>query len=80
MRAGLALGLSAAVLAGCAGKYEQLAKCSADESPVPALGFVSEPAITAGENALAGAVKDDCGPMRRVNNFQGETWIPSATR
>ncbi len=80
MRAVLALGLSAAVLAGCAGKYEQLAKCSADENPVPALGFVSEPAITAGENALADAVKDDCGPMRRVNNFQGETWIPSATR
>ncbi|PDS48552.1 hypothetical protein CO662_29135 [Rhizobium anhuiense] len=80
MRAVLVLGLSTAVLAGCAGKYEQLAKCSADENPVPALGFVSEPAITAAENALAGAVKDDCGPMRRANNFQGETWIPSATR
>ncbi|SCB47106.1 hypothetical protein GA0061103_0083 [Rhizobium multihospitium] len=80
MRAVLVLGLSAAVLAGCAGKYEQLAKCSADENPVPALGLVSEPSATAAENVLAGAVKDDCGPMRPVNNFQDETWIPSATR
>lgn len=80
MRAVLALGLSAAVLAGCAGKYEQLAKCSADDNPVPALGFVSEPTTTAAVNPLAGAVKDDCGPMRPVNNFQDETWIPSATR
>jgi len=80
VRAVLVLGLSAAVLAGCAGKYEQLAKCSADENPVPALGFVPEPKITAAENALAGAVKDDCGPMRPVNNFQDDTWIPSATR
>jgi hypothetical protein len=71
---------SLAALAGCAGKYEQLAKCSADENPVPALGFVSEPATTAAEDAIGGAVKDDCGPMRPVNNFQGETWIPSATR
>lgn len=74
------LGLTGAVLAGCAGKYEQLAKCSADESPVPALGFVSEPTTTPAGNALAGAVKDDCGPMRPANNFQDETWIPSATR
>lgn len=80
MRAVLVLMLSCAALAGCAGKYEQLAKCSADENPVPALGFVSEPATTAAENALAGAVKDDCGPMRPVNNFQDDTWIPSATR
>ncbi|OOO27798.1 hypothetical protein BS627_03545 [Agrobacterium salinitolerans] len=80
MRAFLVLGLAGALLAGCAGKYEQLAKCSADENPVPALGFVPEPKITAAENALAGAVKDDCGPMRSVNNFQDDTWIPSATR
>jgi len=80
VRAVLVLGLIGAVLVGCAGKYEQLAKCSADDNPVPALGFVSEPAITAGENALAGAIKDDCGPMRPVSNFQDETWIPSATR
>ncbi|WP_245294236.1 hypothetical protein [Rhizobium etli] len=72
--------VSLAALAGCAGKYEELAKCSADENPVPALGLISEPATTAAENALAGAVKDDCGPMRPVNNFQDETWIPSATR
>lgn len=80
MRAVLVLALSAAVLAGCAGKYEQLAKCSADENPVPALGLVSEPTITPAEKALAGLVKDDCGPMRPVNNLQDETWIPSATR
>jgi hypothetical protein len=80
VRAVFLLGLAAAVLTGCAGKYEQLAKCSADENPVPALGFVSEPATTAAENALTGAVKDNCGPMRPVNNFQGETWIPSAMR
>ncbi|MBB3659927.1 hypothetical protein FHX15_005196 [Rhizobium sp. BK650] len=71
---------SLAALASCAGKYEQLAKCSADENPVPPLGFVSESTTTAAENALADALKDDCGPMRPVNNFQDETWIPSATR
>ncbi|TCL65780.1 hypothetical protein EV286_112100 [Rhizobium sp. BK251] len=80
MRAIFALILSCAALTGCAGKYEQLAKCSADESPVPALGFVSEPTTTVVENALADAVKNDCGPMRPVNQFQGETWILSATR
>lgn len=72
--------LSCAALVGCAGKYEQLAKCSADENPVPALSLVAEPTTTAAENALADALKDDCGPMRPVNNFQEETWIPSATR
>jgi len=80
VRAFLVLVFTGAVLAGCAGKYEQLAKCSADENPVPALGFVSEPTTTAVEKAVAGAVKDDCGPMRPVNNFQDDTWIPSATR
>lgn len=80
MKAVLVLIVSLVALAGCAGKYEQLAKCSADENPVPALGLVSEPATTAAEDALAAALKDDCGPMRPVNNFQEETWIPSATR
>jgi hypothetical protein len=80
VRAFLVLMFTGAVLAGCAGKYEQLAKCSADENPVPALGFVSEPTTTAVENAVAGAVKHDCGPMRPVNNFQDDTWIPSATQ
>lgn len=80
MKVPLVLIVGLAALAGCAGKYEQLAKCSADENPVPALGLVSEPTTTPAENALAGAVKDDCGPMRPVNNFQGETWILSATR
>ncbi|MEZ2129789.1 MULTISPECIES: hypothetical protein [unclassified Sinorhizobium] len=80
MKAVLVLVLTGAMLAGCAGKYEQLAKCSADENPVPALGYDTQPAATPAENALAGVVKDDCGPMRPVNNFQDETWIPSATR
>ena len=80
MRAIFALLLSCAALAGCAGKYEQLAKCSADENPVPALDLVSEPTTTAAEDAISGALKDECGPMRPVNNFQEETWIPSATR
>ena len=74
------LGLAGAVLAGCAGKHEQLAKCSAEENPVLALGFVAEPATSAADKALSGAVKDDCGPMRPVNNLQDDTWIPSATR
>jgi len=80
VKAVLVLIVSLAVLAGCAGKYEQLAKCSADENPVPALGLVSEPTTTSAEDALADALKDDCGPMRPVNHFQEETWIPSATR
>jgi len=80
VKAVLVLIVSLAALAGCAGKYEQLAKCSADENPVPAIGLVSEPTTTAAEEALSGALKDDCGPMRPVNNFQDETWIPSATR
>jgi hypothetical protein len=80
VKAVLVLIVSLAALAGCAGKYEQLAKCSADENPVAALGLVSEPTTTTAEDALADALKDDCGPMRPVNNFQEETWIPSATR
>lgn len=80
MRAIFALMLSCAALTGCAGKYEQLAKCSADENPVPALGYDTQPNSTPAENALADAVKNDCGPMRPVNQFQDDTWIPSATR
>jgi len=80
VRAIFALILSCAALTGCAGNYEQLAKCSADENPVPALGYETQPNSTAPENALAGAVKDDCGPMRPANQFQDETWIPSATQ
>jgi hypothetical protein len=71
---------SLAALAGCAGKYEQLAKCSADENPVPALGYGSEPKGMPAEVAVAEAIKGDCGPMRPVNQFQDETWIPSVTR
>jgi hypothetical protein len=80
VKAILVLIVSLTALAGCAGKYEQLAKCSDDENPVPALGLVSEPTTTTAEDALADALKDDCGPMRPVNNFQDETWIQSATR
>lgn len=68
MRVVLVLALSCVVLAGCAGKYEQLAKCSADENPVPALGYGTPPRTTAAEVAVAGAI-DDCGPMRPVNQF-----------
>jgi hypothetical protein len=76
----LVLALSCATLAGCAGKYEQLAKCSANENPVPALGYGAEPQTPAAEVAAAGAVKNDCGPMLPVNQFQDETWIRSVTR
>ncbi|MDU0311007.1 hypothetical protein [Rhizobium sp. 10PS4] len=54
-------------LTGCGGKYEQLAKCSADENPVPALGYDRAPRPASPEQALAQAVTDDCGPMRPVN-------------
>ena len=69
MRLLIALALTGATLCGCGGKYEQLAKCSADENPVPALGYEREPKPTTPEQALVGAVKDDCGPMRPVNQF-----------
>lgn len=68
MRVLLLLMLSGAVLSGCGGKVEQLAKCSADENPVPALGYDREQAPTPPEQALV-AVTDDCGPMRSVNPF-----------
>lgn len=61
--------LACAALGGCAGKYEQLAKCSSGENPVPALAYGSGQKESAPEVALAGAVKDDCGPMRPVNQF-----------
>ena len=63
----LTLGVSL-VLGGCAGKDEQLAKCSADDSPVPALSYGPEP-----PNPYAPAfhtvLQHDCGPMRPVNYF-----------
>ncbi|MBO9102304.1 MULTISPECIES: hypothetical protein [unclassified Rhizobium] len=74
----LAIGFVA--LTGCAGKYEQMAKCSADENPVPAPGYGTELKPTAAEVAVEAATKNDCGPMRPVNQFQDETWIPSVTR
>ncbi|MDI5929842.1 hypothetical protein [Rhizobium leguminosarum] len=67
MRLTLVLALCCAALMGCGGKYEQLAKCSADENPVPALGFNREPQPVPSEQALARAFKDDCGPMQPVN-------------
>ncbi|UIY31815.1 hypothetical protein LZK73_33565 (plasmid) [Neorhizobium galegae] len=63
----LILAFCCAALTGCGGKYEQLAKCSADENPVPALGFNTEPHAAPPEQALAQAVTGDCGPMRPVN-------------
>ena len=69
MRLVFALILGAATLSGCGGKFEQLAKCSADENPVPALGYETQQKPTAPERALAHAINDDCGPMRPVNPF-----------
>ena len=59
------------ILSGCASKYEQLAKCSADENPVPALGYEAQQEPTAPQQALTEIVSSDCGPMRPVNSFQG---------
>ncbi|NDK52302.1 hypothetical protein HLI18_25840 [Rhizobium laguerreae] len=67
MRLMLILAFGCATLSGCGGKYEQLAKCSADENPVPALGYDTQSEPTPPEQALARAVTDDCGPMRPVN-------------
>jgi hypothetical protein len=61
----LILGVSL-VLGGCAGKDEQLAKCSADDSPVPALGYGPEPPKPP---AFDTVLPPDCGPMRPVNHF-----------
>ncbi|NEH46658.1 hypothetical protein GR215_33190 [Rhizobium leguminosarum] len=80
MRVTFVLAIGFVALTGCAGKYEQLAKCSADENPVPALGYQTALKPIAAEVAVEGATKDDCGPMRPVNQFQDETWIPSATQ
>lgn len=67
MRLTLILAFYCAALSGCGGKYEQLAKCSADENPVPTLGYDTPSVPTPPEQALARAVTDDCGPMRPVN-------------
>ncbi|AZO32472.1 MAG: hypothetical protein EOS81_03125 [Mesorhizobium sp.] len=58
-------------IGGCAGnnKYEQLAKCSDDENPVPPLALGPRHDNNGASAALAGVVKDDCGPMRPVNQF-----------
>ncbi|ACI59585.1 hypothetical protein Rleg2_6209 (plasmid) [Rhizobium leguminosarum bv. trifolii WSM2304] len=69
MRLILVLVLGCVTLSGCAGKQEQLAKCSADDNPVPALGFDKELKPARAEQALAAAVANDCGPMRPVNQF-----------
>lgn len=69
MRMVLLLMLGGAALSGCGSKFEQLAKCSADENPVPALGYETQRRPTAPEQALAEAIGDDCGPMRPVNSF-----------
>ncbi len=56
-------------LVGCAGKNEQLAKCSADDSPVPALGLGPKAQSTQSEPAFDAVLPHDCGPMRPVNHF-----------
>lgn len=56
-------------LGGCAGKYEQLAKCSADDSPVPALGYGPEQQPDTSAPAFDAVLPHDCGPMRPVNHF-----------
>lgn len=56
-------------LGGCAGKYEQLAKCSADDSPVPALGYGPGPQPDPSTSAFDAVLSHDCGPMRPVNQF-----------
>lgn len=63
--------LAYAATSGCAGKYEQLAKCSADENPVPSTTYVSEAkeSTEAGDVFLAVTNEDDCGPMRPMNPF-----------
>ncbi|MBO9196032.1 hypothetical protein J5277_18180 [Rhizobium sp. 16-449-1b] len=63
--------LALASLSGCAGKFEQLAKCSAEENPIPSLAYETGQKPTAPEQALADIVNNDCGPMRPVNSFQG---------
>jgi hypothetical protein len=63
--------LACAAVTGCAGKYEQLAKCSTDENPVPSMGYVSDAKESreVGDVFLAVTNEDDCGPMRPVNPF-----------
>jgi hypothetical protein len=65
----LVLILGCAALSGCGGKYEQLAKCSADENPVPAIGYADGSKPTPPEEALSALIADECGPMRPVNQF-----------
>jgi hypothetical protein len=60
--------LATATLSGCGGKSEQLAKCSADENPVPALGYAEQQKAAPPQQALARIVSNDCGPMRPVNS------------
>ncbi|WJH38569.1 hypothetical protein N7E02_03945 (plasmid) [Aliirhizobium terrae] len=56
-------------LGGCAGKHEQLAKCSADESPVPALGYRQDPQPAPLGPAFDAVLPHHCGPMRPVSHF-----------
>lgn len=58
----------ALMLSSCAGKSERLAKCSADDSQVPALGYGPEQPRPSAP-AFDAALQHDCGPMRPVNQF-----------
>lgn len=60
--------LATATLSGCGGKFEQLAKCSTDENPVPALGYAEQQKAAPPQQALARIVSNECGPMRPVNS------------
>ena len=71
MRLVLLLILATATLSGCGGKFEQLAKCSADENPVPALGYEEQHKPSAPQQALAEGVSRDCCPMLPVNSVHG---------
>lgn len=64
----LVLGLSLA-LVGCSGKNEQLAKCSADDSPVPALGLGPKLQSNPSNPAFDAVLTNDCGLMQPVNPF-----------
>jgi hypothetical protein len=59
----------ALTLGGCAGKFEQLAKCSADDSPVPAIGYGPGPQPDPLPSAFDAVRAHKCGPMRPVNHF-----------
>lgn len=63
--------VACSVLSGCAGnsKYEQLAKCSDDENPAPALTYGQDRSGNSARAMSTEFAKEDCGPMRPANPF-----------